>query len=86
MVIQADPFNAHHPAITVCPITSKLAGDGFYRVSIIADAETNLLADSEVEIDLVQAIRRERIRRRIGAASDNTMFLVDEALRRWLGL
>lgn len=86
LIVQADAFNAHHPAITVCPITSDISGDTFYRIPVSADDETNLLIDSEVEIDLVQAIWRARIGRRIGKASDETMFLVDQALRRWLAL
>jgi mRNA interferase MazF len=86
LVVQADPFAVHHPTITVCPITSSVGGGGFYRVPIAADERTNLLADSEVEVDLLQAIRRERVGRRIGAASEDTMTLVDQSLRRWLAL
>ncbi|KQN26098.1 hypothetical protein ASE86_08040 [Sphingomonas sp. Leaf33] len=86
LIVQAEPFNAHHPAITVCPITSEISGDSFYRVPVTAGDDTNLLMDSEIEIDLVQAIRRERLGRRIGVASDDVMFLVDQALRRWLAL
>lgn len=86
LVVQAAGFSAHHPTITVCPITSVVSGDNLYRVAIAADDRTNLLADSEVEVDLVQAIRRERVGRRIGSARDDTMTLVDDALRRWLGL
>ena len=86
LIVQADAFNAHHPAITVCPITSEISGDSLYRIPVSASDETNLLADSEIEIDLVQSVRRERIGRRIGRASDETMFLADQALRRWLAL
>jgi mRNA interferase MazF len=86
LIVQADAFAAYHPAITVCPITSQITGDTFYRVPIGADQGSNLLADSEVEIDLMQAIRRERIGRRIGVAADETMTMVDQALRRWLAL
>lgn len=86
LIVQADLFVAHHPTMTVCPITSVLTGGGFGRVPIARDENTNLLADSEIEIDLVQAIRAERIGRHIGRATDDTMMLVDDALRRWLAL
>jgi mRNA interferase MazF len=86
LIVQADPFAEHHPTITVCPITTEVRGGTFYRVPIAADADTNLVADSEVEIDLLQAIRRERVGRLIGSASNNTMTLVDQALRRWVDL
>lgn len=86
LIVQADAFNAYHPAITVCPITSEISGDSFYRVPVSATDDTRLLVDSEIEIDLVQAVWRSRVGRLIGHASDETMFLVDRALRRWLAL
>ncbi|WP_260599359.1 type II toxin-antitoxin system PemK/MazF family toxin [Sphingomonas endolithica] len=86
LIVQADAFNAHHPAFTVCPITSEISGDSLYRIPVSATDQTNLLDDSEIEIDLVQAIRRERVGGLIGKASDDTMILVDQALRRWLAL
>jgi mRNA interferase MazF len=86
LIVQAEAFNTYHPAITVCPITSSVSGDILYRVPVSRAAGNGLLADSEVEIDLVQAIRRERIRGLIGMASDEIMFNVDQALRRWLAL
>jgi mRNA interferase MazF len=86
LIVQADAFNAHHPAFTVCPITSEISGDSLYRIPLSATDQTNLLGDSEIEIDLVQAIRRERVGGLIGKASDDTMILVDQALRRWLAL
>ena len=86
LIVQADAFNAHHPAFTVCPITSEISGDSLYRIPVSANDENNLLVDSEIEIDLVQAIRRERVGGLLGKASDDTMILVDQALRRWLAL
>ncbi len=86
LVVQADAFNTYHPAITVCPITSELTGDELYRIPLAANDKTNLMADSEVEIDLLQAIRRERFGHRIGEISDVAMEQVDQALRRWLAL
>lgn len=86
LIVQADEFNPHHLAITVCPITSDLTGHDLFRIPISSDAQTNLLDDSEIEIDLVQSIKRPRMGRQIGTASAATMIRVDEALRRWLAL
>jgi mRNA interferase MazF len=86
LVVQADVFNEHHPAVTVCPITSHLTGDALFRVPIDAGGGTGLNEDSEIEIDRVQAIWRQRVGRPIGRASDVAMELVDQALRRWLEL
>jgi len=86
LIVQANAFNDFHPALTICPITSHITGDAFYRVAIAAEAESGLNRDSEVEVDRLQAIWRERIGQRIGAASNEVMFAVDQALRRWLAL
>lgn len=86
LIVQSNAFNAHHPAFTVCPITTHLTGDGLYRIAIAGDETTGLLDDSEIEIDRVQAIWRHRIRQHIGRAPDDIMARVDEAFRRWLDL
>lgn len=86
LVVQADAFNQHHPSITVCPITSTITGDGLYRIVVEADPTNGLQRNSEIEIDRVQAIWRERARSVIGQVSDDVMFAVDQALRRWLAL
>lgn len=86
LVVQADSFNEYHPSVTVCPITSSLSGDSFYRILVTADGGNGLTRDSEIEIDRVQAIWRERTCDVIGQASDEVMFAVDQAIRRWLAL
>lgn len=84
LVVQSDLFNEDHPAVTVCPITSHATGDSFYRVPVPSGGQTGLVRDSEVEIDRVQAIWRQRVGQKIGRAPDEVMFAVDAALRRWL--
>ena len=86
LIVQADAFNAFHPAFTVCPITSHLTGDYLFRVPIAADAATGLDGASEIEVDRIQAIWRERIREVVGQAPDAVMAGVDVALQRWLSL
>jgi len=86
LVLQADAFTAYHPVITVAPITSAVTQDALYRIPIPSDDGNGLRRDGEVEIDLIQAIRRQRVAQVIGHASDEVMFNVDQALRRWLAL
>lgn len=86
LVIQAETFSLYHPTITVCPITSVESRDTLYRVPIGRTDENGLYADSEVEIDMIQAIRRQRIGNVVGQASEEVVFAVDQALRRWLAL
>lgn len=86
LIVQANLFNAHHPAFTVCPITTHLTGDHLYRVPIAREEANGLEEDSEIEIDRVQAIWRVRIRKVVGEASADVMSRVDGALKLWLDL
>ena len=86
LVVQSDLFNEVHPSLSVCPITSVLQGQPLYRVSLVADGGTGLVRDSEIQIDKVQTVRRERVVEVIGSAPTTAMTLVDQNLRRWLEL
>jgi mRNA interferase MazF len=86
LVVQSDLFAPSHDSITVCLITSNITGFGLFRIPVPADEATGLHAASEVAVDKLQSVRRSRIGGKIGVASDDTMILVDQALRRWLAL
>ncbi len=86
LVVQTDAFLQDHDSVTVCLITSQLAGLGMFRIPIAANSDTGLFKQSEICIDKVQSVWRHRIGRRIGNASNETIFAVDQALRRWLEL
>jgi mRNA interferase MazF len=86
LIVQSDLFNPHHPSVTVCPISSTMTSDRLFRISIARDEANGLREDSEVEVDKIQAVRIDRIRDRIGQASEDVTARVDEALRLWLDL
>lgn len=86
LVVQSDVYNQSHASISLCPITSHLANDPFFRIALHPDVDNGLRATSEVEVDKVQSMRRERIRDIIGKVSNGTMRQIDEALRHWLDL
>lgn len=86
LVVQTEAFLQDHQSVTVCLITSSLTGLELFRVPVPADPQTGLLTPSEISIDKLQTVWQRRIARTIGSASDETMFNVDQALRRWLAL
>jgi mRNA interferase MazF len=55
-------------------------------VSLEASAETGLFRDSEIQIDKVDTLDRNKIVKIIGTIPITTMTRVDDALRRWLEL
>lgn len=86
LVVQSDLFNEVHPSLSLCPITSVMRGMPLYRVPLEQGETTGLRQASEVQIDKVQTIRRERVVEVIGRAPATAMALVDQNLRRWLEL
>lgn len=86
LIVQSDLFNEVHASLTLCPITSIVGGETLFRVPFAPSATNGLRADSEVQVDKVQSLRRQRIVEVIGRAPPTAMEQVDQALRRWLAL
>jgi mRNA interferase MazF len=86
LVVQSDLFNEAHASVTLCPMTSMLGGEALFRVAVAPTSETGLTVESEVQVDKIQFIERERIARVIGRVPATALEQVDQALRRWLEL
>lgn len=86
VIVQSDSFNELHASLAMCPVTSTVNGAHLFRVPIEASIESALDRNSEIQIDKVQSLRRQRVVRVLGAVPANIMTMVDDALRRWLQL
>jgi mRNA interferase MazF len=86
VVVQSDLFNATHSSVAVCLITSHLEGAPLFRIPVAAGKTTGLKRESQVMVDKVIAIPRNKITGRAGALPANALKEVDHALRLWLEL
>jgi mRNA interferase MazF len=86
VVVQSDLFNSTHASIVLCPITSLVIDAPLFRLSITPSASNGMKTESQVMIDKVMALKRERIRRRVGRLTAAEMRAVEQSLRLWLGL
>ena len=86
VVVQSDLFNDTHASMTVCPVTSALVDAPLFRVPVKPGRANGLAKQSQVMVDKVQTLRRDRIRERIGEIAPVQMKSVEEALRLWLRL
>lgn len=86
LVVQADLFNPTHASIVICPITSHLVDAPLFRLTIWPSRENGLKAESQIMVDKITAIHRERIGKRIGRLGDAELAEVDRALLLWLGI
>ena len=86
VIVQADAFAEFHASVTVCPLTTHLTGLRLFRIMVAPDKRNGLAEASEVMVDKLSSLRRERIGAPIGRLSALDLRAVDDALRRWLSL
>jgi mRNA interferase MazF len=86
VIVQANPFVEHHASITVCPLTTHLTGLRLFRIMVAPDKHNGINEPSEIMVDKLNSLRRERIGSSIGRLSVLDLRAVDDALRRWLAL
>jgi len=86
VVVQSDLFNATHASVVVCLITSHLEDAPLFRIPVPAGRTTGLKRESQVMVDKVIAIPRNKITGRAGALPAGALKEVDHALRLWLEL
>ena len=84
VIVQSDLFNDTHASLTICPVTSSLVEAPLFRVMLKPSKTNGLIQQSQIMVDKVQTLRRDRIRERIGVAGRSQMQNVDTALRLWL--
>jgi mRNA interferase MazF len=85
-VVQSNLFNPTHQSVVACPITSELSDTPLFRINVQPTAANGLRKPSQVMVDKVTALRRDRIKRRAGTLSGSDMARIDLALRLWLDL
>jgi len=86
VIVQAAPYLESHASITVCPLTTHLTGLRMFRIMIAPDKNNGLNEPSEVMVDKVSSLRRERIATSIGKLGASDMRAIDTSLRGWLSL
>ena len=97
IIVSNPDHNEFMPTVTVCPLTSSvrrvydfevfvLEGDGSaVGPSGAAVTARSVPKDSKVQPQLVRTISKERLLSYIGQASEETVVLVDEALKLHFG-
>jgi mRNA interferase MazF len=85
LVIQSDLFNEVHPSLTLLPITSHLINTPLFRIPLKANKANGLNQSSQVMIDKITAVRRDRIREKIGKVSPAILTKIEDSLLRFLG-
>ncbi len=85
LVIQADFFDAL-ASLTILPVTSELRDAPLLRVTIQPSARNSLRKPSQVMVDKVQTVPRDKVGEPFGALEERELLAVTRALALFLGL
>lgn len=85
LVIQSDYFDTH-PSIVILPITSTLVDAPLFRVSLQPDSGNNLSKPSQVMVDKVTAIAKDKAGKVFGEINSETLLEIERCLAVFLGI
>ena len=86
VIVQGDRLTeAGATSIVVCPMTSAPSGTTSFRVAVAPTADNRLRLPSEVMVEKLAGVPRQRLREVVGRLDAATMASVDAALLVVLG-
>lgn len=85
LIVQSDLFS-EHPSVTILPITSELRNLSLFRLQIIPAEINGLHSVSEIMLDKLQTVPREKIGAAFGHLSEDDMLEVTRLLALFLGI
>ncbi|GJL62327.1 MAG: mRNA interferase PemK [Nitrospirales bacterium] len=86
VVIQSNLFNEVHASILVCLVTSDLQNAPLFRIDIPATKLTGLKNNSQIMVDKIVALRRERITQQIGQVDEDILIRLNRSLALFIGI
>ena len=85
LVIQSDLFD-ELSSVTLCLVTSTLRETPLFRITVDPSPENGLQRISQIQVDKVMTVARERIGGVIGRLDDATMLKVSRSLAVFVGI
>ena len=86
VVIQSDRFNDTHASILVCPLTTDLLDLPIFRIRVSPTPTNGLRRTSEIMVDKMHAVNREKVRGPIGRLEDATLADLNDGIVLFTGL
>ncbi len=85
LVIQSDLFD-ELPSVTLCLVTSTLRDTPIFRITVDPSPSNGLQRVSQIQVDKVMTVARERIGGVIGRLDDTTLLKVSRSLAVFFGI
>ena len=85
LVVQTDLF-AEHPSMTICLLTTHLQQTPLFRHTVDPCPENGLAAPSQIQIDKIMTIPRQKVGQTIGTLTEKQMSEITRLLALWVGI
>ena len=85
LVIQSDLFD-ELPSVTLCLVTSALRDTPIFRITVDPSPFNGLQRVSQIQVDKVMTVARERIGGVIGRLDDATLLKISRSLAVFFGI
>ena len=85
LVIQSDLFD-ELPSVALCLVTSELRNAPIFRITVDPALDNGLQNISQIQIDKILSVPRERVGSVIGRLDDATMLKVNRSLAVFAGI
>ena len=85
LVIQSDKFDAHS-TVTVLLVSTTLVNSPLFRVSVHPSQTNCLRQTSQVMVDKIMTVKRDKLGIVFGSAGDDVMLEVTRSLAVFLGI
>ena len=85
LVVQSDRFS-EHATVTVLLVSSMLIDAPLLRVTVQPDRHNGLQKPSQIMIDKAMTVKRDKLGKAFGSATDATMLEVGRCLAVFLGI
>lgn len=85
LVIQSDLFD-ELPSVALCLVTSELRNAPIFRITVDPGPDNGLQSISQIQIDKILSVPRERVGSVIGRLDDATMLKVNRSLAVFAGI
>jgi mRNA interferase MazF len=85
LIVQTGLF-IDHQSITICLLTSHITQTPLFRYNVEPHVDNGLIAASQVQIDKIMTVPREKIGPVIGWLTDKQMSEITKLLALWIGI
>lgn len=85
LIVQSDLFN-EHPSVCICLISSHLQPTPLFRYQVEPEIKNGLTAASQVQIDKIMTIPRQKVGKVVGRLTARQMSEITRLIAFWFGI